>query len=64
MSDTISELSREELLARYASRSAVAPAEATRRSPFKFLDAYEVDDAETRISPDDFYLFRFLCLAT
>ncbi len=46
MNEQSSELSREELLARYSSKATVAAAEATRRSPFKFLDSYDLEDAD------------------
>lgn len=45
MSDQLTELSREELLQRYGKNSSRAVS-ATRRSPFKFLDSYDVDDAD------------------
>ena len=40
------ELSREALLQRYAKKSGAAPAAGKRRSPFKFLDSYSVEDAD------------------
>ena len=46
MSDQDSELSREQLLARYARKPAIAAADAPRRSPFKFLDSYDAGDAD------------------
>ena len=46
MNEQVSELSREELLRRYAKKSPVTPTDATRRSPFKFLDSYDIEDAD------------------
>lgn len=46
MNEQVPELSREELLRRYGKKSPVSPTESTRRSPFKFLDSYDVDDAD------------------
>jgi len=40
------ELSREELIRRYGRKARTAPANAKRRSPFKFLDSYGVDDSD------------------
>ena len=45
MNNQDEELSREELLLRYG-KSPGAPTEATRRSPFKFLDSYDACDAD------------------
>lgn len=45
MSDSASELSREELLQRY-SQLLPSGSAAVRRSPFKFLDSYEASDAD------------------
>ena len=46
INDQVAELSREELLRRYAKKSPDAPTDATRRSPFKFLDSYDASDAD------------------
>jgi formylglycine-generating enzyme required for sulfatase activity len=61
MGDLDSELSREELLQRYGTRAATARSD--RRSPFKFLDSYDIDDADIffgRDSEIDELLQRFL----
>ena len=46
MNNQDAELSREELLQRYGKKSPDVPGEATRRSPFKFLDSYDAGDAD------------------
>jgi WD40 repeat protein len=40
------ELSRAELLRRYGKSSPTPPTESVRRSPFKFLDSYDIHDAD------------------
>jgi WD40 repeat protein len=46
MSDESEEISRDELLRRYQAQKAPAKAAGKRRSPFKFLDSYGVEDAD------------------
>ena len=46
MNEQAVELSREDLLRRYGKQPAPATASSERRSPFKFLDSYDVEDAD------------------